>query len=224
MIGTIKCKCPDKKVVLKIGDPSIRMKLECGCCDCRQALKWAEQKGGPKLRDDRPPQVVYFGNDISVLSGKENLKWTKLREDGAATRWVAQCCFATMVLHIPLYLDKIFATYADVVEYDGNIAANDEKPACRFQMTEYPKNLIGKLTPFSNGGKEIDVKAAEENLDLLNEYGRFGSPAGMWEAFQNGTFFDMREVESKIGKTTSEYIKDDENNITVLGLKKANSE
>jgi len=84
--------------------------------------------------------------------------------------------------------------------------------------------LVGKLSPFSNGGKEIDVKAAEENLDLLNEYGRFGSPAGMWEAFQNGTFFDMREVESKIGKTTSEYIKEDENNITVLGLKKANSE
>ena len=32
----------------------------------------------------------------------------------------------------------------------------------------------------------------------------------------------MREVESKIGKPTSEYINEVENNVTVLGLKKAN--
>ena len=144
MKGIIKCKCPDHKVVLKIGDPSIRMKLECGCCDCRQALDWAEQKGGPKLRDDRPPEVLYFGNDILVESGKENLKWTKLREDGSSVRWVAQCCFSTMAIHHPFYLDKIFATFADAVEYDGDIT-NNEKTVCRFQMKEYPKDLVKKL-------------------------------------------------------------------------------
>jgi len=221
MVGTIKCKCPCDKVVLKIGDASIRMKLECGCCDCRQALNWAQLQGGPKLRDDRPPEVVYFGNDILVESGKDKLKWFKLREDGAAIRLVAKCCFTILAIHHPLYLDKIFGTYADVVEYGGDIP-KDTKTVCRFQMTEYPKDMVKNLAPFSNGGKEIDVKAAEENMELLNEFGRFGGVEGMWEAFKNGTFFDMREVESKIGKPTSEYINEEENNVTVLGLKKAN--
>ena len=217
MTGTIKCKCSDNKVVLKIGDASIRMKLECGCCDCRQALEWAHQNGGPKLRNDRPPEVIYFGNDILVESGKENLKWFKLRDEGTSMRWVAECCFTTMVFVSPFYLDKIFATYSDIVEYDETIP-RDSETVCRFQMTEYPKDLVKNLAPFSNGGKDIDIKAAEENLDLLNEYGRFGNPEGMWAAFQNGTFFDFREVEQKIGEPTSEYIREDENNITVLRL------
>merc|ERR1712156_276304 len=42
----VSCKCG--KVVLKFFNPQPRICLECGCCDCRQALQWAEEQGGPK--------------------------------------------------------------------------------------------------------------------------------------------------------------------------------
>ena len=93
MTGTLQCQCG--KVIFHIGDTTPRMKLECGCCDCRQALSWCEIQGGPKLPSHRPVIGMYFGNDILVVSGKENLQWYKLRENGSSIRWVARCCMTT---------------------------------------------------------------------------------------------------------------------------------
>ena len=216
MTGTLQCQCG--KVMFHIGDTTPRMKLECGCCDCRQALSWGEIQGGPKLPSHRPVIGMYFGNDILVVSGKENLQWYKLREGGSSIRWVARCCMTTMVVHHPAYMNKIFCTFTDGVKCGGDIP-KDTKTVCRIQMKTYPKEMIKHLTPFSNGGKEIDVKAAEEDRELLNEYGKFYDVKGFEEAFINGTFFDLHEVESRIGKTTQEYINEAENNIIVLNLK-----
>ena len=80
MKGILSCKCG--QVEIEIGDPSPRMRIECGCCDCRQALAWAQLQGGPKVPSNRPLDLWYFGNDISVASGKDKLRWYKLRENG----------------------------------------------------------------------------------------------------------------------------------------------
>ena len=80
MKGILSCKCGQVKI--EIGDPSPRMGIECGCCDCRQAMAWAQLQGGPKVPSNRPLDLWYFGNDISVATGKDKLKWFKLRENG----------------------------------------------------------------------------------------------------------------------------------------------
>ena len=80
MKGILSCKCGQVKI--EIGDPSPRMRIECGCCDCRQAMAWAQVQGGPKVPSNRPLDLWYFGNDISVATGKDKLKWFKLRENG----------------------------------------------------------------------------------------------------------------------------------------------
>ena len=80
MKGTLSCQCGDVK--LEMGDASPRMRLQCGCCDCRQAMAWAQLEGGPKVPSDRPLDLWYFGNDIAPVSGKDKLKWYKLREEG----------------------------------------------------------------------------------------------------------------------------------------------
>ena len=80
MKGILSCKCGQVKI--EIGDPSPRMRIECGCCDCRQAMAWAQLQGGPKVPSNRPLDLWYFGNDISVATGKDKLKWFKLRENG----------------------------------------------------------------------------------------------------------------------------------------------
>ena len=81
MKGTLTCQCG--LVVLEIGDASVRFRLQWGCCDCRQAVAWAQLQGGPKLPSERPLDLWYFGNDIAVKSGKEKLRWYKIRENGA---------------------------------------------------------------------------------------------------------------------------------------------
>ena len=78
--GSMRCQCG--RVKLDIGDASPKMCLQCGCCDCRQALLWAEKKGGPKVPSDRPLDLWYFENDIKIAFGKTKLKWYKLRIQG----------------------------------------------------------------------------------------------------------------------------------------------
>ena len=97
----------------------------------------------------------------------------------------------------------------------GDEIPKDMQPAIRFQMKDYPKSKLKELIPFP-GGKPIDKEV--EDMDLLNEYGKFGGIEGMIEAFTKGTFFDMHDVEVKIGKTTQEYI-DEDGHINVLGVK-----
>ena len=80
MKGTLSCQCG--QVTLEIGNATPRMRLQCGCCDCRQAVAWAQLQGGPKVPSNRPLDMWYFGNDIAVASGKDKLKWYKLREEG----------------------------------------------------------------------------------------------------------------------------------------------
>ena len=79
MTGTIKCQCG--KVVIKVQNPNPRYRLQCACCDCRQAVQWANLRGGPKV-PNQPLDVWYFENDIEITTGKHMLKWIKLRSDG----------------------------------------------------------------------------------------------------------------------------------------------
>ena len=103
---------------------------------------------------------------------------------------------------------------ADSVKLGDDIP-KDMQPAIRFQMKDYPKYKLKELIPFP-GGKPVDKDV--EDMNLLNEYGKFGSFEALLEAFTNGTFFDMHDVAFKLGKTTQEHI-DQAGNIIVLGVK-----
>ena len=117
-----------------------------------------------------------------------------------------------MLIHHPEYQNKIFAVFADSVVLGDDIP-KDMQPAVRIQMKDYPKSKLKELVPFP-GGKDIDRDI--EDMDLLNEYGNFGTIEAIIGAFRDGRF--MHEVESKLGKTTQELI-DSDGNIIVLGLK-----
>ena len=119
-----------------------------------------------------------------------------------------------MVVHHPAYQNKVFMVFADSVKL-GNDIPKDIEPAIRGQMKDYPKSKVKDLIPFP-GGKPIDKEI--EDMDLLNEFGKFETEKGLWDAWMNGTFFDMHDVEFKLGKTTQEHI-DQDGNIIVLGLK-----
>ena len=79
MPGTINCRCG--KVSIKVTNQEPRFRLQCGCCDCRQAGQWAQLQGGPEV-PSQPLDAWYFLNDVEVSDGKDQLKWYKLRTDG----------------------------------------------------------------------------------------------------------------------------------------------
>ena len=49
----VSCKCG--KVVLKFFNPQPKICLECGCVDCKQAMVWGEEQGGPKVCIKKKP-------------------------------------------------------------------------------------------------------------------------------------------------------------------------
>ena len=106
--------------------------------------------------------------------------------------------------------------FADSVKL-GDEIPKDMKPVLRGQMKDYPKSKLKDLIPFP-GGKPIDTEV--EDMGLLTEVDttKFKTFEDVKDAFINGTFFAMHDVEFKLGKTTQEHI-DLGGDITVLGLK-----
>ena len=76
MPGHIICMCGAVSVQLSTPTPVYR--LQCGCCDCRQALQWAHLQGGPSA-PDLLADLWYFRNSFTFLKGKEETSWLKLR-------------------------------------------------------------------------------------------------------------------------------------------------
>ena len=88
-----------------------------------------------------------------------------------------------MVVHHPAYQNKVFMVFADSVILGSDIP-KDMQPAIRGQMKDYPKSKLKELIPFP-GGKPINKDI--EDMDLLNEYGKFGTVDALVEALKINT-------------------------------------
>ena len=75
MPGSLSCVCGAVCIILH--HPVPRFRLECGCCDCRQALQWAQLQGGPVA--PALPDLWYFANDFTITRGRDNIRLYKLR-------------------------------------------------------------------------------------------------------------------------------------------------
>jgi len=140
------------------------MRLECGCCDCRQALQWAEVEGGPKS-----PLIVdacYFLNRFTFLKGKELTKWYKLRESGSSVRCVATCCKSTLMVHHPFYREKVVMVMADGCKL--NLPDMSMEPVSRVQMKDVPTDKISLVKPFK--GQPVDPQALDINVDGMMRF------------------------------------------------------
>ena len=104
-----QCRC-GKTIIRCIGQSAPGggvAHLACGCCDCRTALKWCEEQGGPRCPEIA--DVTYWPNDWDVMRGQENLKCFLLREGMQSNRMVATCCHTCMIVYHPMYEEKVCA-------------------------------------------------------------------------------------------------------------------
>ena len=97
----------------------------------------------------------------------------------------------------------------------GETIFKDVQPVIRIQMKDYPKSKVAQLLPFQEG-KPVNVE--EEDMNMLDDYGKFGTRQGLMDAFRAGNFFPLHEPVSKIGKTSQEHI-DEDGMVHVIGLK-----
>jgi len=162
MAAHISCVCG--KVQISFPNPEPQMRLECGCCDCRQALQWAEVEGGPKspLLCD----LWYFANRFTFLKGKELTKWYKLRESGSSVRCVANCCKSTLLVQHPAYREKVVMVMADGCKL--NLPDMSMEQVGRIQMKDVPEEKISLVSPFK--GQPVDPKALDINLEEVMHF------------------------------------------------------
>ena len=129
-------------------------------------------------------------------------------------RWVTQCCYTTLVVHGPGYQNKIFMTFADAINF-GETIPRDIQPVVRVQMKDYRKSKVAELLPFP-GGKPVNSEV--EDMEVLNDYGKFGTIQGFIDRYMEGKFFPLHDPVCNIGKTSQEHI-DEDGNVIVIGLK-----
>merc|ERR1712010_34458 len=162
MAAHISCVCG--KVQISFLNPEPQMRLECGCCDCRQALQWAEVEGGPK--SSLLCDLWYFANRFTFLKGKELTRWYKLRESGSSVRCVANCCKSTLLVQHPAYREKVVMVTANGCKL--TLPDISMEQVGRIHMKDVPEEKISLVSPFK--GQPVDPKALDINLEEVMHF------------------------------------------------------
>ena len=108
----INCKCG--KSGLTLVDGKAKLKVQCGCTDCRQALEYGFVNGG--VKPDPLPELYYMVSDITDVRGKDFMKAFRLREDdpsgvGMSTRIYCTQCYSILGVDHPVYQSNVFLNY-----------------------------------------------------------------------------------------------------------------
>ena len=114
----LECRCG--KCRLTVCDPLMRYRLECLCFDCRQrqlisASKHANNKLPIDVANyDRGVDEYYFANGFLVeQSSREQLIFSKLRDDAFNTTAMSACCGTLMCGTHPVYEGASVSVNAD---------------------------------------------------------------------------------------------------------------
>lgn len=86
--AVIGCSCD--KVEIKFHNTEARLRFECCCVDCSDAMIIQEEAGGPKA--SLTTDGWYFDNRFTVVRGYDNITFFKLSNEDPATRMVTTCC------------------------------------------------------------------------------------------------------------------------------------
>ena len=133
LIGKIKCYCGKCEIIV-VANKALGSFL-CGCQDCRQAVKWAEFKGGQKGEDLQ--HTIYVPSDILRVKGKENMKPFLLREGGQSIRVYCVTCYSLLGVDFPVYNDQRFMFIGGHCVTDIDTSMD---PAIAINMVDYPKD------------------------------------------------------------------------------------
>jgi hypothetical protein len=132
VMAEISCSCGACGLVLNDSTP--KMALLCACEDCRQAATWAAQRGGSLPKDIL--YSVYCRSDFSAARGVENMRATRLRNDGRSTRIYCKSCYSCIAIdHKISYANNVFMFQPDHCRPSFNV---ELAPTAMIQLRDYP--------------------------------------------------------------------------------------
>ena len=162
----------------------------CACEDCRQALRWAAQRGGKKPKDII--YSVYLRSDIHSYDGIEHMTVTQLRSDARSTRVYCKLCFSCIAIDHVVYEDNVFMMQPEHCIQD-------------FNANTPPKAIIHLL---DYNGEAADIPSETipifHSLQYPQERKRFRAINPISESFSPPTLssqgITLRDLISKINK------------------------
>ena len=105
----------------------------------------------------KPIQAYYFGNAITKVVGRENLKTYMMRseeEGGLCKLSVAECCKSFIMTDNPAYGGMVVATKKTRTDS----TCNDLPTVCRLSIESWDTEKYGELPPYTGEGTQIKGK------------------------------------------------------------------
>ena len=123
MEATVDCLCG--KCGVTLADGKAKIKFQCGCQDCRQALNFGHKHGG--VKPDPLPELLYMPADVIEVRGREYMKAYRLRDDdpdvlGMSTRVYCRECFSIIGVDHPIYEDAVFLNFPKHCDNQGDLS------------------------------------------------------------------------------------------------------
>ena len=121
--AVIECTCGTCSITL--ADGKAKLKFQCGCEDCRQALQYGHSHGG--VKPDSLPELYYMSSDIVEVHGKELMKAFQLRDEdpdilGMSTRIYCTECYSIIGVDHPIYEDNVFLNFPKHCTNGGDLS------------------------------------------------------------------------------------------------------
>ena len=201
--AVIECTCG--KCSITLADGKAKLKFQCGCEDCRQALQYGHAHGGAK--PDPLPELYYMASDIIEVRGKKFMKAFQLRDEdpdilGMSTRIYCTECYSIIGIDHPIYEDNVFLNFPKHCTNGGDLSVPLTAYINMIDYTEEIGPLPTEDVPLFTTGR------FQQELDRI-----FDIPAV-------ANTFKPRETPLE-GIALSRLIQDLDS-VTVIGLEKGN--
>ena len=154
--STVRCAC--RAVHLRFPEVAPRFRIHCCCVDCLQKAEWATTVcGGPRLPEGvlalrQPMDLIYFGNRLEVVSGREHLQFFRLRVDSGSTNCVTACCGTTILVDHTCYRGKCLLLFPDLVELETVLYP----PSYVNDACDWPDAKVAELPSAPPIGKQVE--------------------------------------------------------------------
>ena len=188
--ATLTCNCGD--TILRFDTRTPRAVVECCCDDCHARLQYCAKLGGPALEHGiydrtRPVRLVYFDNRLSVVKGRDNLRFFKLTSSSGVVNMYTSCCHTFLLKENVRYQGTVVAAIEQDYGNDDNadLALEDHQPRPvqhrhNLQHVEYQDAM---LRTFPNDWLLDHVSYLKPLPSVwFDEAGNVvGQPKGSWE-------------------------------------------
>jgi len=152
-VTSVACSCGKVRVVFApatgYGEAATtKWRNECCCTDCYQKVTRSKGFNSPAVKKrEQPVEILYFINRMKV-TGKEHLKFSKLRDDAMTTNMTAACCDTLLCGQSTRYHGNAVCTWPCAARFSSPLKHGGDPfdvTRLRCWIADWPKAKYEKL-------------------------------------------------------------------------------